>query len=74
MRRGDRASGSVRSLRAGTDEIGKKVVKEASEVWMAAEHEGCERTAQEIAQLLYHVQGADVLATSLRPEDVYRHL
>ena len=71
--RGDRASGSVRSLRAGTHEIGKKVVKEASEVWMAAEHEGCERTAEEIAQLLYHVQVL-MLATSLRPEDVYRHL
>jgi phosphoribosyl-ATP pyrophosphohydrolase len=71
--RGDGGSGTVRSLRAGTHEIGKKVVEEASEVWMAAEHEGRERTAEEIAQLLYHVQVL-MLATGLRLEDVYQHL
>lgn len=71
--RGESASGTVAALRAGTHEIGKKVVEEASEVWMAAEHEGRERTAEEIAQLLYHVQVL-MLATGLRLEDVYRHL
>jgi len=72
-RRGDRGSGTVRALEAGAHAIGKKVVEEASEVWMAAEHEGQERTAMEIAQLLYHVQVL-MLATGLTLEDVYQHL
>lgn len=72
-RAGDSGSGTVSALRAGTHEIGKKVVEEASEVWMAAEHEGRERTAEEIAQLLYHVQVL-MLSTGLRLEDVYRYL
>ena len=54
-----------RLLDAGVHAIGKKVVEEAAEVWMAAEHEGAERTAEEIAQLLYHVQ---VLMVALRPD------
>ena len=72
-RLGDPGSRTVRALEAGTHAIGKKVVEEASEVWMAAEHEGRERTAQEIAQLLYHVQVL-MLSTGLRLEDVYRYL
>ena len=72
-RRGESGSNTVRELRAGTHTIGKKIVEEASEVWMAAEHEGRERTAEEIAQLLYHVQVL-MLATDLGLEDVYRHL
>ena len=40
----------------GVHAIGKKVVEEAAEAWMAAEHEGPERTAEEISQLLYQVQ------------------
>ena len=71
--RGDSASGTVRELNAGVHEIGKKIVEEASEVWMAAEHEGEERTAEEIAQLLYHVQVL-MLACGLGLEDVYRKL
>ena len=43
-------------LDAGVHAIGKKIVEEAAEVWMAAEHEGNERTAEEIAQLIYHLQ------------------
>ncbi|MFM7013704.1 MAG: phosphoribosyl-ATP diphosphatase [Actinomycetota bacterium] len=49
-------SRTVELLDQGTHAIGKKIVEEASEVWMAAEHEGIERTAQEIAQLIYHIQ------------------
>jgi phosphoribosyl-ATP pyrophosphohydrolase len=71
--RGDAGSRTVTELLRGTHEIGKKIVEEAGEVWMAAEHEGRERTAQEIAQLLYHVQ-VMMLATGLRLEDVYEHL
>ena len=49
-------SETVKWLDAGVHEIGKKIVEEAAEVWMAAEHEGVERTAEEISQLLYHLQ------------------
>ncbi|MGH8882033.1 MAG: phosphoribosyl-ATP diphosphatase, partial [Stackebrandtia sp.] len=48
-------------------------VEEAAEVWMAAEHEGRERTAEEISQLLYHLQVL-MIASDLSLEDVYTHL
>jgi phosphoribosyl-ATP pyrophosphohydrolase len=66
-------SGTVAALDAGVHAIGKKVVEEAAEVWMAAEHEGQERTAQEISQLLYHLQVL-MLACDISPDDVYAHL
>jgi phosphoribosyl-ATP pyrophosphohydrolase len=57
----------------GVHTIGKKVVEEAAEVWMAAEHEGADRTAEEISQLLYHTQVL-MLAAGLELRDVYAHL
>ena len=66
-------SGTVALLDAGVHAIGKKVVEEAAEVWMAAEHEGEERTAEEISQLLYHLQVL-MVAQGIAPEDVYRTL
>ncbi len=66
-------SGTVVALDAGVHEQGKKVVEEAAEVWLAAEHESAERTAEEISQLLYRVQ-VIMLGKGLAPEDVYRHL
>ncbi|GAA3729132.1 phosphoribosyl-ATP pyrophosphohydrolase [Spinactinospora alkalitolerans] len=66
-------SGTVAALDAGVHAIGKKVVEEAAEVWMAAEYESDERTAEEISQLLYHLQVL-MLARGLRTEDVYKHL
>ena len=66
-------SGTVVALDAGVHEIGKKVVEEAAEVWMAAEHEDADRAAEEIAQLLYHVQVL-MLARGLSVEDVYARL
>ncbi len=66
-------SGTVALLDAGVHAIGKKVVEEAAEVWMAAEHEDAERAAEEISQLLYHVQ-VMMIARGLTPADVYRHL
>jgi len=66
-------SGTVAALDAGVHAIGKKIVEEAAEVWMAAEHEGQERTAQEISQLLYHLQVL-MLACDISPDDVYAHL
>jgi phosphoribosyl-ATP pyrophosphohydrolase len=66
-------SGTVAALDAGVHSIGKKIVEEAAEVWMAAEHEGTERTAEEISQLIYHLQVL-MLATEISPADVYTHL
>jgi phosphoribosyl-ATP pyrophosphohydrolase len=71
----DRPPGSstVVALERGVHFIGKKVVEEAAESWMAAEHEGPERAAEEISQLLYQAQVL-MIATGLDLEDVYRHL
>ncbi len=69
----DPESGTVQLLSGGVHAVGKKVVEEASEVWMAAEYEGAERTAEEIAQLLYHVQ-VMMLAAGVSLDDVYRRL
>ncbi len=69
----DPASGTVAAVREGVHGIGKKVVEEAAEVWMAAEHESDERTAEEISQLLYHLQVL-MLARGLSLDDVYAHL
>ena len=66
-------SGTVAQLDAGVHAIGKKLVEEAAESWMAAEHEGKERTAEEISQLLYHAQVL-MLASGISLHDVYAHL
>jgi phosphoribosyl-ATP pyrophosphohydrolase len=66
-------SGSVKALEAGVHEIGKKLVEEAAEVWMAAEHESAERLAEEISQLLYWSQLV-MISKGLTPRDVYSHL
>ncbi|MGA9747897.1 MAG: phosphoribosyl-ATP diphosphatase [Nocardioides sp.] len=66
-------SGTVAALDSGVHAIGKKLVEEAAESWMAAEHEGKERTAEEISQLLYHAQVL-MLASGLSLDDVYAHL
>ena len=60
-------------MAAGRHAIGKKILEEAGEVWLAAEHEGRERTAEEISQLIYQVQ-VMMIACGLDLEDVYRHL
>jgi phosphoribosyl-ATP pyrophosphohydrolase len=66
-------SGTVAALEAGVHAIGKKIVEEAAEVWMAAEHESDERAAEEISQLLYHLQVL-MLAKGISLDDVYTHL
>jgi phosphoribosyl-ATP pyrophosphohydrolase len=66
-------SGTVRLLEGGVHAVGKKVVEEAAEAWMAAEHEGRERAAEEIAQLIYHVQVL-MVACDLTLQDVYERL
>lgn len=66
-------SGTVAELDGGVHTIGKKIVEEAAEVWMAAEYESNDDAAGEISQLLYHVQ-VMMIAKGLTLEDVYRHL
>ena len=66
-------SGTVAELDAGVHTIGKKIVEEAAEVWMASEYESDDAAAEEISQLLYHVQ-VMMLAKGLSLQDVYRHL
>lgn len=71
----DRPAGSATAaaLDAGVHAIGKKLVEEAAEAWMSAVHEGPERTAQELSQLIYWAQ-VMMVAQGLTPADVYRHL
>ena len=71
----DRPEGSatVAALDAGVHAIGKKVLEEAGEVWLAAEHESDEALAQEISQLIYHLQTL-MLARGLSLEDIYTYL
>ncbi len=66
-------SSTVALLDAGVHAIGKKLVEEAAESWMAAEHEGKDRTAEEISQLLYHAQVL-MLASGIELSDVYDYL
>jgi len=71
----ERPAGSetTKWLEAGVHTIGKKVIEEAAEVWMAAEHESNDRTAEEISQLIYHLQVL-MLAKGIDIKDVEKHL
>ena len=66
-------SNTVTLLSKGVYAIGKKVVEEAAEVWMAAEYESVDRVASEISQLLYHVQVL-MISSGVDLKDVYRSL
>lgn len=66
-------SGTVAQLDAGVHAIGKKIVEEAAEVWMAAEYQSRAEAAEEISQLIYHVQTM-MLALDLELKDIYRYL
>lgn len=66
-------SGTVAAIDAGVHSIGKKILEEAGEVWLAAEHEGDDALAEEISQLIYHLQVL-MLARGLKPSDIYKYL
>ena len=66
-------SGTVAALDAEIHAIGKKILEEAGEVWLAAEHESDEALAEEISQLLYHLQTL-MLARGLTLNDIYKFL
>ena len=71
----DRPEGSatVAALDAGIHAQGKKVLEEAGEVWLAAEHEADDALAEEISQLLYRIQVV-MLGRGLTLEDIYKFL
>ena len=71
----DRPEGSatVEAVDGGVHEIGKKILEEAGEVWIAAEHESDEALAEEISQLIYRLQTL-MLARGLTPTDIYKFL
>jgi phosphoribosyl-ATP pyrophosphohydrolase len=66
-------SSTVDSLDAGIHAMGKKIIEEAGEVWLAGEHESNESLALEISQLIYRLQVL-MLARGLTPEDIYKVL
>ena len=66
-------SGMVEELDRGVHFIGKKLVEEAAEAWMACEHESDEAACEEISQLLYHAQ-VMMIAKGYSLQDVYRYL
>lgn len=68
-----KGSGTVAAVDAGVHSIGKKVIEEAGEVWIAAEYQSNEQLAEEISQLIYHVQTL-MLARGINPSDVYKYL
>jgi len=66
-------SRTVAELDAGVHAIGKKLVEEAAEAWLAAEYQSDAELAEELSQLLYHAQ-VMMLARGLTLDDVYRYL
>jgi phosphoribosyl-ATP pyrophosphohydrolase len=76
---GDRArnrpvgSTTVAALDSGIHALGKKILEEAGEVWLAAEHQSDEALAEEISQLLYWTQVL-MISRGLTLDDVYRKL
>jgi phosphoribosyl-ATP pyrophosphohydrolase len=66
-------SKTVEAVAGGVHQIGKKILEEAGEVWLAAEHESDDALAEEISQLIYHLQTL-MIARGLTPDDIYRYL
>jgi phosphoribosyl-ATP pyrophosphohydrolase len=66
-------SATVAALDAGIHAMGKKIIEEAGEVWLAAEHESNDALALEISQLLYRLQVL-MIARGVSLEDVYKEL
>jgi phosphoribosyl-ATP pyrophosphohydrolase len=66
-------SGTVAALDAGVHAQGKKLLEEAGEVWLAAEHEADDALAEEVSQLLYRIQVV-MIGRGITLEDVYKYL
>jgi phosphoribosyl-ATP pyrophosphohydrolase len=66
-------SGTVEALDKGAHHIGKKIIEEAGEVWIAAEYQSDEELAAEMSQLIYWTQ-VMMVARGLTPDDIYKNL
>ena len=66
-------SSTVDALESGIHAMGKKIIEEAGEVWLAAEHESNDALALEISQLIYRLQVV-MVARGLTPYDIYKVL
>ncbi|GAC78291.1 MULTISPECIES: phosphoribosyl-ATP diphosphatase [Gordonia] len=66
-------SGTVAALDSGIHTLGKKIIEEAGEVWLAAEHESDDSLSEEISQLVYWLQ-VMMIKRGLTPADVYKYL
>lgn len=66
-------SGTVEALDKGEHFVGKKIIEEAGEVWIAAEYQSDAELAEEMSQLLYWTQ-VMMVKRGLRPEDIYKYL
>lgn len=66
-------SGTVAALDAGVHAQGKKLLEEAGEVWLAAEHESDDALAEEISQLLYRAQ-VIMIGRGITLDHVYKYL
>ena len=66
-------SGTVEALDKGAHPIGKKIIEEAGEVWIAAEYQSDEERAAEMSQLIYWTQ-VMMVARGLTPDDIYKNL
>lgn len=66
-------SGTVEALDKGVHHIGKKIIEEAGEVWIAAEYQSDEELAEEMSQLIYWTQ-VMMVARGLTPDDIYKNL
>ena len=69
--KGDPNSGTVKELAKGTHFIGKKIVEEAAEVWMACEYQSKDEAAEEISQLIYHSL-VMMIDRGMELEDIYK--
>jgi phosphoribosyl-ATP pyrophosphohydrolase len=69
----DPNSSTVKEYEKGVHFIGKKIIEEAGEVWIASEYEGNEKTAEEMSQLIYHIQ-VMMLAKGITIDDIYGYL
>lgn len=66
-------SGTVEALDKGPHAIGKKIIEEAGEVWIASEYQSDEELAEEMSQLIYWTQ-VMMVSRGLTPDDIYKYL
>ena len=69
----DPNSGTLKLIDKGVHEIGKKIIEEAGEVWIAAEYQSNQELAIEISQLIYYLQVL-AMARGISLEDIYKEL